>query len=497
MLLTMMMCVMRGTQDASHCRLDLLMTRNDVIVWHLRETANSSGPRYRSLASCLTTLIAAGHIRVGQKLPGERELADALGVSRTTMVQAYRTLKELGWVESRTGRGTFASRPAGERVTRMVDWVETAFETIGATQESCPIDFATAAPSPLPELRGAIAGCIDDAVRLAGQGAHYSQGLPELREWVAQWYASRGLPTRSEEIVITTGAQQALALICRLFVRPKGTVVLESPTYLGALDQMRSRSAHILSVQTGDAGIDVDQLTESVTKYSPGLMYTMSGCHSITGTTMSKAHHELLVDLVSRTSMIVVDDDVYAGMVGSEGTPTSLLASADPELPIITIGGVGKLLWDGLRVGWLRAPRGIADRLARLKSVEDLGTSIVAQLISLDLLHDYQSICDSRTQEASSRRVLAQSLLRATIPEWDWNETSEGWSIWIRFPEGLSATDFAALAKRRGVVIAAGPTFSADGSSDDRLRLVFHRPVGEIEQGIQRLANAWQEFQIS
>ncbi len=176
---------------------------------------------------------------------------------------------------------------------------------------------------------------------------------------------------RSNEIVVTSGAQQALALACRLFMRPHGSVVLESPTYLGALDQMRSRSAHIVSIHSGAEGFDSDQLTEAMRSHRPDLIYTMSACHSVTGTAMTDGQRQHVVDLTSASSTVIVDDDVYAGL-SRNSVQRAPLAAVNPDAPIITIGGVGKLLWDGLRVGWLRAPAPLAERLARLKGVEDL-----------------------------------------------------------------------------------------------------------------------------
>ncbi|WP_165497108.1 PLP-dependent aminotransferase family protein [Rhodococcus sp. ABRD24] len=465
-----------------------------MIIWHLLRTEGVPGPRYRSIAECFEALICAGHIRVGEKLPGERDIADALTVSRTTVVQAYRRLKEMGWAESTTGRGTFARRPVKERATRMMDWVETpeSDPTAGSAVHSPVVDFVSPTPPAPIELHDAVTSSAAEVVRLADSAVHYLHGLPELRQWIAEWYTARGLPTRSNEVVVTSGAQQALALVCRLFMRPRGSVILESPTYLGALDQMRSRSAHIVSVRSGSAGFDPDHLTEAMRSHRPDLIYTMSTCHSVTGTAMTDEQRQHVVDLAAASSTVIVDDDVYAGLSRS-GARQTPLAATNPDAPIITIGGVGKLLWDGLRVGWLRAPAPIAERLARLKGVEDLGTSLIAQIVSLELLHHHTEIAERRKLEAAESLQLTQSLLRAAVPDWTWHNPAEGWSLWIALPHG-SATQFAIEARRNGVLIAAGSTFTADGSGDDHLRLVFYKSAADIEAGVRRLGESWMQF---
>lgn len=471
-----------------------LTTMNRTIIWHLLRTEGAPGPRYRSIAQCFEALISVGHIRVGEKLPGERDIADALAVSRTTVVQAYKQLKESGWAESTTGRGTFARRPLKKRATRMMDWVETpdGGPLTGSAVPSRVVDFVNPTPPAPIELHDAVTSSAAEVVRLADSAVHYLHGLPDLRQWIAEWYTARGLPTRSNEIVVTSGAQQALALACRLFMRPHGSVVLESPTYLGALDQMRSRSAHIVSIHSGAEGFDSDQLTEAMRSHRPDLIYTMSACHSVTGTAMTDGQRQHVVDLTSASSTVIVDDDVYAGL-SRNSVQRAPLAAVNPDAPIITIGGVGKLLWDGLRVGWLRAPAPLAERLARLKGVEDLGTSLIAQVVSLELLHHHTEIAARRRLEAAERLHLTQSLLRAAVPEWRWYTPAEGWSLWIALPHG-SATQFAVESRRNGVLIAAGSTFTADGSGDDHLRLVFYKSTADLEVGVRRLGESWMQF---
>ncbi|OLT31945.1 hypothetical protein BJF84_15475 [Rhodococcus sp. CUA-806] len=376
----------------------------------------------------------------------------------------------------------------------MMDWVETP-ENGPITDSAAPsrvIDFVNPTPPAPIELHDAVTSSAGEVVRLACGGVHYLHGLPELRQWIAEWYTRRGLHTRPSEVVVTSGAQQALALACRLFLRPRGSVVLESPTYLGALDQVRSRSAHIISVRSGPEGFDADQLAVSMRSHLPDLIYTMSACHSVTGTSMTDEQRQHLVDLAAASSTVIVDDDVYAGLSGSDDQHAPL-AAMNPDAPIITIGGVGKLLWDGLRVGWLRAPAPIAERLARLKGVEDLGTSLIAQVVSLELLQHHTEIAARRRLEAAESLYRTQALLRATLPDWTWHDPAGGWSLWITQPYG-SASQFAVEARKNGILIAAGPTFAADGSSDDHLRLVFYKPAADIEAGVRRLGESWKQF---
>ncbi len=456
---------------------------------------SGSGPLHRQLSSALRDLIELGELPASTRLPSERTLAETLAISRTTVVAAYQALRQDECIVSRQGSGTFVRPPdaaampvhgpaglgvlAGE--TRM-----SAFP--GSTSRI--IDLTSAAVPGLP-LVAEVAGSLrhDDYVGLTEGHGYAPKGLPEFRLAVAAWYADAGVPTTPEQVLITSGAQQALELVAAACLDPGDTVVLEDPSYRGALQAFRTVGARLRTVATDERGADVDAVEIALRSVQPRFVYVLPTAHNPTGAVMPHALRSRLVELTVSRQVLLVDDGSTLGTVFRGATPPSLAAYA-PDGPIVTIGSMSKVFWGGLRVGWIRAQPPLIARLARVKGVSDLGTSLLSQVVALRLLTRYAEAVELRQRQLLAGYELLAGLLSDALPSWSWQEPAGGASLWVRLPQPV-ATGFAQLALRHGVAIVPGPVFSAAEHCEEHLRLPYAVPPGPLQAGVRRLANAW------
>jgi len=462
----------------------------EVLQAALAQAILRPGPRYRAIAVHIQRMISEGHLATGERLPAERALAVQLGVSRSTVVQAYEILRNAGWARSSIGSGTFAKRAAAasERMSDLVDAGAGAALSGGEL-----INLSISQPQPLLELPAAVRAAAELVGPIADSAEYFTQGYPLLRQHVADAYTERGLATAPEQILITSGGQQALAITAQLLIRPRSNVLIESPTYLGMLDLLRSVRANPVVVPSLAGPDVVATLEETIERTHPSLLFCMATCHTVTGAAMSETAKAHLAELAARNSMSVIDDDILAGLTFDAAQAP--LAAYAPAARIITVGATSKLLWNGLRVGWLRAPADLVHRLTRAKGITDLGTSMLAQLVGLHLLQSGAAIGARRVREAASCLDLANRLLASSVPRWRWDQPQGGRSLWIQLPDGADAAGFASSAVQHGASIRSGDVFSADGAHQDFIRLMYVQPEAKLRSGIQRLAVAWADHE--
>lgn len=453
-------------------------------------------PLYRRLSHAIQEAIARGDIPPETRLPAERVIARALAVSRGTVVEAYNCLRDDGWVVSRRGSGTWVlPRPLDETdrrravAARML--ARSPFFASLLDAPEAPFDLATGAASTLPDLPPdffAISG--DDLAPLLVDRGYAPLGIPVLRQAIADRLTAQGLPTVAGEVLVTTGAQQAITLLTAAFVRRGDTVVVESPTYFGALDAFRAAGVHILSVPISRHGIEVDVLRDRM----PGaqLVYVMPTCQNPTGTIMPTAHRRTVATLAARSGVPVIEDHTFAELCLEGDAPPPIAAYAEGG-SVITIGSLSKVCWAGLRIGWIRAPRNIIDRVARVKVVADLGTSVLSQVIAARLVARMGDVVALRRAELHRRLALLEDLLATLLPDWTWEQPAGGFFLWVRLPTG-DARAFAQVALRHGVLLTPGTVLSADDAHADRVRLPFLLPPEQLTLGVRRLADAWAVY---
>lgn len=454
------------------------------------------GPLHRHLADWLRETIERGDLVAGAQLPPERTLAGQFGLSRTTVIGAYDLLRAEGWLQSRRGSGTFVAEPKaveGHRDQLMAQLARNPIFSGLIDSPAATIDFAAASPRATTKLAAAARLALDDLEpHLRGHG-YFTSGLPALRKPVAAYLANTALPTTEDELLVTTGSQQALSLLATLYVSPGDAVVVETPTYPGALDALRSAGARLFTIPVGKNGVQPDDLRRVLSRTRSRLAYITPSFNNPTGSVVPLAARRELAQAAADFQTVLVEDHVLADIAFDGTKPPPPISAFPNEGNVIMVGSLSKLFWGGLRVGWVRAPRPVIKRLARIKALADLASSVIPQLIAARLLPLIDEVKAERRSELESQRDQATSLLQELLPSWSWERPLGGISLWVRLPQG-NASDFAEVALRHGVAIVPGPTFCPDEDGQDYLRLPFCLDANRLESGIRRLTRAWAAY---
>jgi DNA-binding transcriptional MocR family regulator len=445
----------------------------------------SSRARYVALAGAIRLLVLDGRLPLGTRLPGERELAAALRVSRTTTGAAYAALRDEGFLASRRGAGSWTRLPA-DRLAPAAPAEPPAGE--GVIDLSCA---ATAAPE--GALHRALAAATAELPRhLPGPGYH-PMGLPALRAAVAGHLTRRGLPTTPDQVLVTAGALHGLTLLLRLLAGPGDRVLVDHPTYPNALDAIRAVGARPVPVALLPGGWDLDMLAATLRQASPRLAYVIPDHHNPTGLTLPAADRERLVALARATRTPLVVDETMAELVLDDRAPAPVpVAAHDPGADaVITIGSMSKAFWAGLRIGWIRTSRTLVQRLALARATVDLSSPIVEQLVAAELLADPGAVLIAHRAALRARRDALAGALRTALPAWRFELPGGGLSLWVELDSPRSSA-LAAVADRHGVRVAAGPRFGVDGAFERFLRLPYSLPEPVLLEAIDRLTVAWR-----
>ena len=473
--------------------------------------AAGTAPLNEQLASGIERLIDAGSLPSGTRVPSERELSGALGVSRTTVVAAYDRLRTTGALRSRRGSGTRVAwrqaiaRPATARppatATPGSPTPPEARRTTLAYEddlagENAAIQLtigAFRAPDIIAEEIERAA--TDDMRRALRYFGYLPAGLPALREAVAAHLGDLGLPTAPDQVVITAGAQQAIDIIARTLAGPSGSVILENPTYPGAINALRAAGPRLIPVPVDQDGMLVEIAALHAERRHGQMLYVVPSYQNPTGAILSDRRREDLVRVAADNGLLVIDDQT-GSYLSLGGTPPPPLAVLDRADQVITIGSLSKVAWGGLRVGWIRAPRTQVARFAAAKAELDLGTSLLSQALAVRLLARIDELQRVAQEAALERHRVISAALREQLPTWSWDEPAGGICLWVRLPAGDGAA-FTGFAADYGVIVRAGATLSIDGSFADRIRIAFGEDPDRLREAVSRLAAAWHAFEPS
>ncbi|ROP29176.1 GntR family transcriptional regulator [Couchioplanes caeruleus] len=448
--------------------------------WHSLPGRHRS-PDYAALAGAVRGLLADGRLPLGVRLPAERELAEALGVSRTTVTAAYRNLRETGHLTSRRGAGSWTTLPNGHRVASSGLWTP--------DDDIDMIDLGVAASAAPVELVPAARAAADDLPRFLGSAGYHPSGLRELREAVAAAYTARGVATSAEQILITSGTQQALDLVLRLSVPAGASVLVESPTYPNALAALAARRARI-STHGLDAttGWDGELLLAALRQTRPRLAYVIPEFQNPTGHLMPAALRERLVAAAHATGTELVVDESFVDLPldGAEMPPP--VAVYDRHSRVVSIGGMSKAYWGGLRIGWVRASAPLVQRLAALRVGVDMASPVLEQLVAVHLLAQAETIVAARRRQLAFRRDALIAALREHLPEWRCYVPGGGVTLWAEL-DGPISSALSRAAEDVGVRLAPGPRFGLDGTLERFVRLPFTLAADDLTEAIRRIAS--------
>ncbi|GAA3823999.1 PLP-dependent aminotransferase family protein [Sphaerisporangium flaviroseum] len=438
-------------------------------------------PYYRVLAETVRTLILDGRLPIRVRMPAERHLAQALGVSRTTVTTAYDRLREQGYLDSRQGSGSWTALPGPGAQGTENPWV--------APDGDGLLPLHSAAPAATGLLPDAIAAATEAYPRY-GLGAGYDAvGLPPLREAIAARYGARGLATRPDQILVTLGAQHAIHLLMTLLAGQGDPVVVESPTYPHGLDAARMRGARLVPVGIPDEGWDLELMSCAMRQSAARLAYVIPDFQNPTGLLMADGDRAALVGAARRYDTTLVVDESWAELAIDEVPAISPLAAFDTDSRVISIGSASKLWWGGLRIGWIRGTAALIRRLAVLRSSVDIAAPLFEQLVVTRLFERIEETKAERRRTLGASRSALVEVLRAELPEWRFTVPRGGGSLWVRLDAPV-ATPFADAAAAQGVRLAPGPWFGVDGTLERYLRLPFTMPPRPLADAARRLAMA-------
>ena len=433
------------------------------------------------LAFALRSVILSGVLPAGTRLPPERAVAQSLAVSRTTVTSALDQLRGEGLVVSRQGSGTAGAGRGDDPIGAVTTTIARLRGSVRA------INLSSSTPPGALHLPPLGVGT-EELLRVPLAETHDPLGLPRLRIAIAERYTRRGSTTEPEEIVVTAGAQQGLGVVFSVLTEPGDTVLVEDPTYPGIFDLLRTAGVKPVALPCDEHGVVVEQVAPLVRRYRPRAAYLMPAVHNPTGRVLARSQRRRLASTLDDTGLTVIEDDVLAELTFQGSRPPSL-ATLCRQASVVAVESVSKVAWDGLRIGWLRGPRGLVERLARQRGAADLGTSIPSQLLTLQLLSGYDELCRDRRLAMEQAAARLRDRLAERLPDWRVAPPGGGLSLWVRLP-GIDGEAFAQVALRHGVSLAPGTVASPEGGRH-YIRLCFDRAATEIDQAVERLEAAW------
>ncbi len=480
----------------------------------------SDVPIYRQIVRQIREGVRIGSLRRNERLPPTRALAVTLGINRLTVAKAYAELAKAGLITSHVGRGTFidpevprpvgsgstsARVPASKPTDMKLAWgslfsrsTERALEAgppPAAQGNAAPgvISFASLFPDPALFPADSFRKALDRVLRTQGRrilGYGPPAGNHALREMIAGGLRKVGMDVATDEIVITTGSQQGIDLVARALLDPGDVVLVENPTYTGAVQVFECYGAAIICIPIDEEGVVVPQLEEAVDRHRPKLIYLMPNFQNPTSATMTLKRRYHLRDLAARHRLAVLEDD-FGGDLVYEGPSLPSLKSLDRGDNVVYLSTFAKKFLPGLRIGWIAAPRPLASRLIGLKKITDYSTSVLLQVA----LHEFCRRGDLDRHLAKvveryrGRRDSMISAMKKHFPsEAAWTRPRGGLVIWVTLPDGVAAREVADSAEKRGILVGRGDIFYVNGGNQQHLRLTFSQASKrEIHRGIRIL----------
>jgi DNA-binding transcriptional MocR family regulator len=441
-------------------------------------------PMYRQLVGLVEGGLSRGVLRQGTRLPPERDLARACRVSRTTVVTAYRELEAKGLVRGYVGRGTFVSAAPepdaapfawrGKVSTSALQMSDsTVRHLVRVAWDPKIVSFAAGQPAldrfPVAEFRAAVDRVLTREAAVAWHNGP-TEGLMRCREAIAARFGGLG-----DQILVVSGAQQGLDLLARCLIDPGDTVIVDRPTYLGAMHSFRGAGAKLVGWDIRRA--DIDELEESLLRYRPKLVYLNPTFQNPTGHTMSLRLRREVLALAERYRVPIVEDETSRELHLDEPAPTSLFALDERRGLVIHLNTFSKTLAPGLRVGWIAAARPIVEQLALLKQRVDLHAQNLAQMVIAEFLESGtfdRHLLKLRDEHRRRRDAMVQALQRHTSAgQVRFATPTGGLYLWCQLSGQASARAAVASAERDGLALMTGEPFYPDGGGTQELRVCF------------------------
>ena len=359
------------------------------------------------------------------------------------------------------------------------------------------ISFAGGLPSdasfPVPQLKAAFEKVMTDAPQAALQYST-TDGYAPLREWVAAQKSVDGASITPEQVIIVSGSQQALDLIGKVFINEGDKVLVEAPTYLGALQAFDLFFPKYVSIQSDENGLDAEQLSAEQAEGAK-FLYALPNFQNPTGRLMTEERRQALVNKARELNLLVIEDDPYGELWYTSAPPPSLL-SRMPER-VIQMGSFSKILAPGLRLGYIVAPEEIARKFEQIKQATDLHTSTITQRAVYEVVKDgflSEHIPTIRKLYHAQAQAMLSALAEHMPAGVKWNQPAGGMFLWLELPEGMDAEDMLKKALARNIAYVPGTPFYANEPVRNTMRLAFVTvPEEKIRAGVKVLGEVFGE----
>ncbi len=480
----------------------------------------SSIPLHLQVRRGLRDAIVRGDFPPGQALPSLRTLAQQTGVNKLTMLKAVEGLKRIGLVEAVRGKGVFVCDPLPEVEERFdiepaeknrfyegaaegpepEELADGIMETVDKGMRTDQISFAAAFPPaeflPANHIRLRMAALLKEQ---QGAALAYSQthGVPGLRESLCDWLTTRNLRISDhDQVLIVSGAQQAITLALQVLVRPGESVLVESPGYLGVIFACRQLGIRMESVPLDKRGLDCDRLETRLKRGEFRALFCVPNFQNPTGITMSEVRRRRVLDLARSAGVYVIEDDA-CGDLRFTGKIIPPIKALEGNEHVLYVGSFSKSIAPGLRVGYMVAHRDLAAKLRRMKEVHDICAPTLSQHVMDDMLRSGMYARHLRkTRRAFRKRC--NTMIRALqehLPEQArFTEPKGGLHLWVVLPESVDVMQLQKQAEKQHIYFSPGNLFFADRRGNNCLRLNFaSNPSSQIEEGISRLGQLIRE----
>jgi DNA-binding transcriptional MocR family regulator len=466
----------------------------------------------QQLVNRFAAAIDAGELAPGEKLPPTRELATDVGINHLTAARVYRRLAELGYVTASVGRGTFvrtlapaASAEGGDdwqlyalperEITYPEQVLADGFTLAG---EPGMLSLATGWPSPDTYPTEALARIAADVFEeVGGEALSYlpAEGLYALREQLALRGREHGFAQDADEIVVTSGAQQAISITAHAVLEAGDVAIVESPTFIGSLHSLRATGARVLGVPVDQDGLDVDVLEKLLARHEVKLLALQTACQNPTGRNLSEERRQRIAELAIERNFFVLEDRVYAD-ARLEGEPTRALRELIPS-HVVYVNSLSKVVGGGLRLGWVAARGSVRERIAMMKLEADFHTPTLIQHITARWLATgaYDRHVETTLPFYRERRdALLASLERHLPGEYHVDPPQGGHHLWVTLTRPLDERALYAEAVRGGMAFTPGGAVTVERRTQTSLRLSFSLlDPAELDEGVRRLARAIRE----
>jgi DNA-binding transcriptional MocR family regulator len=480
------------------------MVRNGWSDLALEIDRTSIVPIYRQIGERLREQILTGALPQGTRLPPERSLAASLSVNRSTIVHAYRELGAAGLIEQRVGAGSrvAALKPGQATTNAAVPWwarlppwhvgqYPAVLGELAAVEHGERIAFVQgvppADPSPLGDLSQSFARVGGNVNFVLTYGD--SEGYRPLRDAIAARMRARGAQVEAREVLVLTGSTQGIALVAQSLAAPGDEIIVEAPTYPGALQVFAMHGLRAIPVPVDDGGLRVDHVETVLQTHRPRFIYTMPSLHNPTGVTMNEDRRERLITLAARSGVPIVEDDPYGELAPARTSP---LVARSAEY-VVYLSSFSKTIAPALRLGWLCAPRAIYERLLLRKQSYDMATSMYVQASVCDYMHTaYDAHLPLLRAELAVRRSMALDAIETFWPpSMRLARGGGGYYLWATAPREQRARVLLEAAERRGASFLFGDAFFVQSGGDHNFRLALTPvPRDALAEGIRRIGQA-------